>query len=511
VASQVSARLQELRADVESAAVARDRDTRSGPIVTCWKWRQALPECNDDVLFGLVDALYDYYLGAASFDSIEDVDRLRRNVFPDHMHTPHADIGRYNRYFEAYIFELWTACINRQSIDYDNNKELQRRLTIILERHKLVATIRQNMALLRETADESRPVSFTSLDTLQLVKEDQDRLNPYQQSLLLVLNECYRNQFCRRGDSIYERVYYGNQFTHVYKFRSDITKFVYSVSGEDKTSTAWETLTTSHNLHKQVIEYLSNCINSYLPLYEADRHKLAFRNGVYSTLEDKFWLWSEVPPGSIACNFIDQQFDYFPDKTNFGQFWPNGEESDHDQDWWGEVEQDWFNIPTPYFDKLFRTQWRKYEPGVPAECVVENPETVMRFNWAFLGRTWLYWLNELDNWQKQYVIIGAGGTGKSAILNILKRIFKPEDVAVAASSMETTFGLAGMHDAFVWTISEMTKDFKMVGWLAHQRWLACLADLSRAFERLFITHDKRVFVVSLVLPPLPCFHRLGLC
>ena len=100
--------------------------------------------------------------------------------------------------------------------------------------------------------------------------------------------------------------------------------------------------------------------------------------------------------------------------------------------------------------------------------MVENPETVLRFNWAFLGRTWLYWLNELDNWQKHLTYIGAAASGKSAILNVLKRIYKAEDVGVAASHMEAMFGLAGLHDKYVWTISEMTKDFKLdlADWLA---------------------------------------------
>ena len=113
-------------------------------------------------------------------------------------------------------------------------------------------------------------------------------------------------------------------------------------------------------------------------------------------------------------------------------------------------------------------QWRKFEPGVPTECVVDNPESVLRFNWAFLGRTWLFWLNELDNWQKHYTIIGAGGTGKSVIMTVLKKIFKSEDVAVAASSMETTFGLANLYNSYVWTISEMTNTFKMdyADWLS---------------------------------------------
>lgn len=62
---------------------------------------------------------------------------------------------------------------------------------------------------------------------------------------------------------------------------------------------------------------------------------------------------------------------------------------------------------------------------------------------------------------RHFTIIGNAASGKSAIINVLKHIFKAEDVAVAASSMETTFGLSGMHDSYVWTISEMTADFKM--------------------------------------------------
>ena len=346
---EVSARMREIRP-------SQDLDKRSPPIVTCWKWRQALPRSTDQTLLGLVDEMYRHYMGDEKFDSHESVLGLSNRLFPAPMDTPHGDISRYARYYESFLFELWSTIINRKSLDYDNNAQVQRRLVICLERLKLVTQLRQNMALIRETADESRPVSFSSLDTLQLVADDTTRLNPYQQSLLIVLNECYRNQYCRRGENIYERVYHGNQFTHTYQYLMPMSEFVYSVSGSDKTSTAWETLTSTHNIHKQVIEHLSNCVNSYLPVYAADRHMIAFRNGVYSTLADRFWQWSDVPAGSIACNFIDQVFDYFPNRTNGGCFWPSDQPADSDQDWWEEYEDDWFKIPTPFFDKIFRTQ-----------------------------------------------------------------------------------------------------------------------------------------------------------
>ncbi|HEY9757784.1 MAG TPA: hypothetical protein V6C97_21620, partial [Oculatellaceae cyanobacterium] len=103
-------------------------------------------------------------------------------------------------------------------------------------------------------------------------------------------------------------------------------------------------------------EYMSNCFNSYLPLYSADRHLFAFRNGIYSTLEDKFWQWQDVPSGSVACNYIDADFDDFADKTNQGHFWPQDQPADNDEEWWDEWDDDWFKIPTPSFDKIFRTQ-----------------------------------------------------------------------------------------------------------------------------------------------------------
>ena len=340
---QIDQRLMEIQPRQELAIAASSDPAAQTQLTACWRWKQALPGCSDEVLSGLVYELYAHYFGDGTLDSEGAVRELVSRVFPMDLRTPHGEITRYQRYYEAFIFELWTACISRPSMDYDNNDELQRRLVVILERHKLITTIRQNMALLRETGDLSRPVTFTSLDTLQLVAEDATRLNPYQQSLLIVLNECHRNQYCRRGEHIYERVFYGNQFTYSYKQYMSVSEFVYHISGEDKTSLAWETMTTAHAIHKQVIEYVGNAINSYLPLYNADRHKFSFRNGMYSTLEDKFWRWNEIPTGSIACNFIDAEFDYFPDKTGLNQFFPSGIESDKDLEWWSEDPErdDW--------------------------------------------------------------------------------------------------------------------------------------------------------------------------
>ncbi|HEY9754656.1 MAG TPA: hypothetical protein V6C97_05830 [Oculatellaceae cyanobacterium] len=271
VERQVEARMREFHAGAQALLDMPNNNANQEvtPVRTCWQWKQALPDCSDAVLQRLVDAIYDHYFRDADCESMENVLQLSRRLFPDSLHMPHGDISRYGDYFASYLFELWMACINRPAMDYSNNKELQRRLSVIMERHTLLTKMRQSMALLRETADESRPVTFSSLDMLQLTNEDAEQLNPYQQSLLIVLNEAYHNQYCRRGENIYERIFVGDshQFAHTYQFKMDMTKFVFSVSGTDKTSNSWEIMTANHSLHRQVIEYMSNCINSSLPSF----------------------------------------------------------------------------------------------------------------------------------------------------------------------------------------------------------------------------------------------------
>lgn len=443
--------------------------TRLKTSIQLYEWKQALPQLCDEDIRDLVHLYYEHYGGNGEFGTRADVLRLIDRFYPSDDDLPVSRIHMFTTYYRIRFFELFQEICRRDSVfDYQNNTEIQKKLSVILHRIAYADTIRTSMAAALETGSPHFNLKYSHFDNLIAIAEDTKSLSAFQQALLISFQACHERHYVRKEDKIYERQYFDQQFTYSYKHCMSVSEFVYSICDNPITSEHWKIMTDKHDIAKNVVKYMTNSNNQYLPIYQADRHLFAFRTGVYSTKEDRFWPYAEVPPGTMCANYIDADFYDFPDQRNYGQFWPDGQFAQDDQDWWKECECDWFRIPTPNFDKIFRTQWRKAGPGVPPECVVENPEIVLRFNWAFLAHAVLWDVNERDRWQKHYTIVGVAAAGKSLLQGLLKRIYKKEDVGIAASQMEKTFGLAGIYKSLVWMISEMTAGFQMdyADWLS---------------------------------------------
>ena len=109
-----------------------------------------------------------------------------------------------------------------------------------------------------------------------------------------------------------------------------------------------------------------------------------------------------------------------------------------------EEYDSWFDIPTPFFDKIMIHQ--KFD------------RNVMRWLYVMAGRL-QFQLGKMDNWQIIAYLKGIAGTGKSTFLNICINLFDFQDVSVVSNNIERKFGLDPVSESYVWFCAEVKKDF----------------------------------------------------
>lgn len=201
------------------------------------------------------------------------------------------------------------------------------------------------------------------------------------------------------------------------------------------------------NVQAQLVSYFNVVVNNGFPLFDPDRHVFSFRNGIYDTRVDRFYPYDEpIPAGLYACKFQDREFVYWPQKR--GSFFRGGVPTKTDAGIpAGEFDDDWFDIPTPHFDRIFRTQWCNNQD---CTVVTPDPECVMRFNWAFMAHSFLYEVNELDRWARTYTVIGGTASGKSIIMNTLSKLYPAGMIRTTSDKHEERFGLAALYGGYVW-------------------------------------------------------------
>lgn len=109
----------------------------------------------------------------------------------------------------------------------------------------------------------------------------------------------------------------------------------------------------------------------------------------------------------------------------------------------GEKGYDPLNIPTPKIDSIFHMQ------GIYG--------AVLFFAYALFGRM-NYEVASKDDWQVALFIKGLPNTGKSILINLLKRWFDQEFIGTVSSNAEKKFGLANWIDKFILLWPEMRRD-----------------------------------------------------
>ncbi len=272
------------------------------------------------------------------------------------------------------------------------------------------------------------------LGQLRWMQPNIETNSPFQNLLLYLLDSIYVTGLQRYNDALYEKIFYNGYFTHAWKEKMSIRKFIYEKTEFCQDYRQWHNLTSNTGNIKNATEFLENCKDPRISDLKKDRHVFAFRNGIYNCKEkiedlytDHFYeygadLTRSLNIDIVACKFFNCNFNNFD-----------------------EID-DWYNVPTPFFQSILEYQ--------------EFSEEVCRWIYVFIGRL-MFDLNELDNWQVALFLEGIAGSGKSTITKIVKKFYETCDVGVLSNNIEKTFGLSSLKDKLLFLAPEIKGDLRL--------------------------------------------------
>jgi hypothetical protein len=438
-------------------------------------YREYIESCDSDALGAAVMQLYRDLGG----DGLDPTNERIVEIYDVCMHrdatAPHGINDTRLSYYRTQYLILMREVAKRYNVELDRQARPMAILAAIIQRLHALEELARGFHIFRESTRPHFSALYTCLREVSLVDADLEAMTQFRLAVHLVETHCYRERLRKKNSFVYHPITkpirrrdgtFHEQFMYAYECpmqsRGDpltIERFVNDLPTNPYCDERFGTLLDSGSLIKSVVGYLEGSTTA-LPVLRPDRHVFSYMNGIYDCFHNRFYEYGHPEiPDVVAANHFDYEFNAY-EQLN-GPFWPGDDEQVESDADLRAVDNDWFDIPTPNFDRIFTTQWRAAGPGVPEECVVENPLILQRFNWAFLGRAILFDVGELDNWQRHYFIIGESGTGKSIIANVLKRVYRPEDVGLAASQIERQFGLGQLYDKFIWIITELRRDFQL--------------------------------------------------
>ena len=289
--------------------------------------------------------------------------------------------------------------------------------------------------LINSHSDENTELK-TDLGQLRWMQPNFEINSPFQNLLLYLLDSIYLDGLQRYGEHLYVKVLYEGHFTHAWKEKISIRKYIYEKTESCHDYRQWHNFTSNSGNIKNATEFLENCKDPRINDLKKDRHVFAFTNGIYKcneydkstkTYYDHFYEYGADITRSlnidiVACKFFNCAFNNFDDID------------------------DWYSIPTPVFQSILIYQ--------------EFPDDVCRWIYVFIGRL-LFELGELDNWQVALFLEGIAGSGKSTITKIVKRFYETCDVGVLSNNIEKTFGLSSLKDKLIFLAPEIKGDLRL--------------------------------------------------
>jgi hypothetical protein len=214
--------------------------------------------------------------------------------------------------------------------------------------------------------------------------------------------------------------------THAWKYVKDVSEFINENIDRGRAFNEWKLLTNNTGYYKFLKTFIVEKEDESFPSLVPDRHIYSFRNGVFHTEHNKFYPYGHpaLTPNIVACKFFDMDFDI-------------------------QVYQSyarWQDVPTPAFESIFQYQ--------------EIPEEVIHWIYIFVGRM-LYNVGEHDDWQIALFVKGQAGTGKSTLLNVVKKFFYDADVGILSNNIEKKFGLETLYEKLAIFCFEVKANFQM--------------------------------------------------
>lgn len=279
--------------------------------------------------------------------------------------------------------------------------------------------------------DYSLNVDQTMFKFTALVYED---MRPFQKLIYKFLDFFANNNYRKSEDLVFEQIC-NPHATHAWVKKCTILELINKECNMIDNLGNWYILTTQKDMDKQLEHYFMRCNDSRFPELKKNRNIFSFKNGIYfaNQIEATGTTQATDTHDSLCDSFIEY------DSIEFRSLAVNVTACKY-----FDIDFSNNDAGTPILDSIYEYQ------GMSAD--------VIKINKMFLGRM-LYNVGQLENWQVIHMLLGAGGTGKSTITNIVRNFYESDDVGIMGNNFSKTFGLADICDKFAFIAPEIKKDW----------------------------------------------------
>lgn len=302
-------------------------------------------------------------------------------------------------------------------------------------------------------------------DDDSLENHTEDSLTSFQRLILIMCKRFEAKRYRKCGDSCFRGIRTPEGYnTRAFEFCCTIKSEVYGIQKEVDFRD-WRILTNPSHNPRAVTDYLVESEQSeFRSLCVGDGVYFSFRDGIYDIERDLFFVYTDesqwkayaadmaaargVPaPGYPYPNDSTVCINYFSTLFRF-LITPTAEHA---------LLQDPMSIPTPAFDKILNSQGFTYD--------------TIKWTYVLTGRLF-FLINRHDRWTRAWLIIGAGGTGKSTIANWIMHAIPSHFHSIVNANFEEQFGLSGItgDEKRVCLCTELTEDLKF----KQEEWQVCV-------------------------------------
>ncbi len=362
------------------------------------------------------------------------------------------NIGVMNTYFKTHVAHLCAAHNRCQTLnilsfeDNDNDVTYSTRLNRILSQIEDTWQFCFRYARIYDRVNNPPTTEDLSVSTdpsiFRFSMPDLSERSPFQTVLITFLKELFENNIRKYKGYVCTQIKtpLGSYDTRAWKQIETIQEHVWKAFPKESRWELWCSMTTQGTtMISQLIKLLENCVDSQFPEIRKNRHLWSFNNGL---LNGKHWCgitskWIpafypydspeaiKLDPREVSCKYFDLDYvDY-------------------------SSLEDWWDIPTPYFDKVLNAQ--------------EFEEDVCKWMYVMGGRL-CFDLNEegLDKWQIIPFLKGIARSGKSTLItNVFSKFYEGQDVRTLSNNIEKKFGLMGIYDGLMFIAPEIKGDLQL--------------------------------------------------
>ena len=285
------------------------------------------------------------------------------------------------------------------------------------------------------TAESEGDPTFYMGSTPDAIEE----LETFQKVLIQILKDLYESNIRKYKGYCCQQIKTPDGYdTRAWKQTVTIKEYVHRVAPKESNYDLWKDLTSKGTATlNQLIRYLGDCYDMQFPEIQKNRHLFSFRNGLFlaKVWSDKTGLYQSefypydskeaknLDPREVSSKYFDIDFE---DYHNL---------------------EDWYNIPTPNFDKVLKSQ--NFE------------EEVCKWMYVMIGRL-CFELNDIDKWQIIPFLKGIARSGKSTIITkVIKKFYEQDDIRTLSNNIETKFGLSSICDGHMFIAPEIKGDLRL--------------------------------------------------